>query len=253
MIKTCIYCKSPFKSGYTLQKFCSVRCSNRYNLNNLSKVILPKKSSALAEFIGIFLGDGTLSPYYTAIYLHSIADKNYIEYVKSLCGRLFEGASVTVHKKKSENCIVVQINSVSVVRFLLRMGLATKAIPAWIYKRETYIRACIRGLFDTEGSISFKTYKSRKGIRVYKQLNFRNANSQLIKFVRNNLKSLGFRPTMTLKRSLYLSTHEGIGLFRHKVGFNNPKLIERSLVNNWLKYKIWRGSGAVIPGGLENR
>ena len=67
-------------------------------------------------------------------------------------------------------------------------------------RQDSYKRACVRGLFDTEGSISFKLYSSAKGMRVYKQLNFRNADVKLMRFVRDELADLGLKPTMTLKR-----------------------------------------------------
>ena len=245
MIKFCLFCRGSFKSQYTKQKFCSEKCANRYNLNNLNKVVLPKKSEALAEFIGIFLGDGELRSHYIAIYLNSISDNKYIEYVKCLCTKLFKGATVTCNKKKHENCVRIQISSVIVVRFLLKMGLKPKKIPEWINSRNTYIKACIKGLFDTEGSISFKQYKTKNGISLYKQLNFRNANMNLIRFVRDKLKLFGFRPTMSLRRSLYISTHDDIDLFRKKIGFGNDKLIKRSLISNWSDFIIWRGAGVV--------
>lgn len=240
MEKKCLYCRDSFKAKYLKQKFCSEKCANRFNLNNLNKVILPEQSVDLAEFIGIFLGDGSLGKHYIGIYLNSVSDRLYISYVKKLCTQLFKGATVTCNKKKNENCTRVQISSVIVARFLTGMRLKPKAIPSWIYNSESYIKACIRGLFDTEGSISFKIYKAKKKISVYKQLNFRNANLDLIKFVRDNLKLFGFKPTMSLKRSLYLSTHESIELFRQLIGFSNSKLSERSLVRDWDDYKRWR-------------
>ena len=196
-------------------------------------MILPRRSNYLAEFIGIFLGDGTIGNCYITIYLNSVADKEYINYVEKLGKRLFEGATIAVRKKGFENCMQIQISSVKVAKFLLSMGLKPKTIPEWIYEKSSYIKSCIRGLFDTEGSISFKTYKTKKNISIYKQLNFRNANLELIKFIRNYLLLLGFKPTKTLKRSLYLSTHEGIDYFCEIIRSSNQKLIERSRVRNW--------------------
>ena len=67
----------------------------------------------------------------------------------------------------------------------------------------------------------------------------------LIRFVRDKLKLFGFRPTMSLRRSLYISTHDDIDLFRKKIGFGNDKLIKRSLISNWSDFIIWRGAGVV--------
>lgn len=111
-----------------------------------------------------------------------------------------------------------------------------KYIPSWIHEDPQYIKSCIRGLFDTEGSISFKIYKSKIGLRLYKQLNFRNANMILMRFIRDNLASMQFSPTRTLRRSLYLSNHKDIDRFRRSIGFSNPKLYKRCLIKTYDQY-----------------
>lgn len=196
-----------------------------------------------------FLGDGTLGSYYIRIYLNSIADKEYISYVERLCRKLFKGASISVKKKGVENCMQIQISSIRVVRFLAHMNLKPKKIPEWIYRKNSYIRSCIRGLFDTEGSISFKVYKTKKNISLYKQLNFRNANQELMKFIRDSLLLYGFKPTDTLKRSLYLSTHKEIETFRQIIGFSNQKLIDKSFIVSWDQFlKLKHKNGEVGSG-----
>ena len=91
-------------------------------------------------------------------------------------------------------------------------------------------------------------YKSRKGISVYKQLNFRNYNQNLMRFVRDALQKLGMHPTKTLKHSLYLSNHEGIERYGQIIGFGNKKLLERSLVVDYTSYQKWRGTEVAITG-----
>lgn len=239
----CRYCKNRFNKKYTTQKFCSLQCANRYNLNGLNKVILPQKSKDLAEFIGIMLGDGSVSKYFSRISLNSIADRNYVDYVTALAKKLFGKRAVTIIHEKKIKMINVQISSIVVARFLKNMGLISygKTIPSWILNSKVYRKACLKGLFDTEGSISFKTYSARKGISVYKQLNFRSADVKLMKFVRDSLNDLGFSPTNTPKRSLYLSTHRGIDRYRKIIGFGNKKLLRRSLVKDLHSYRKWRG------------
>ena len=51
-----------------------------------------------------------------------------------------------------------------------------------------------------------------------------------MEFVRNTLVEIGLKPTMTLKKSLYLSNHKSIDYFRKEIGFSNPKLIYRSRI-----------------------
>lgn len=242
MLGICQFCKKEYRKRERIRKFCSLSCSSGYNRNGLNKVTLPGKSKLLAEFIGICLGDGYASGYQVGITLNFTADRIYILYVENLARNLFPGATFSVIKRKRENAIDIRINSKTVVTFLKGMGIISNAkeVPGWILKKEGYTRACVRGLFDTEGSISFKLYKSRKGISVYKQLNFRNANMILMKFVKDSLVNLGLKPTMTMKRSLYLSNHESIDTYREKVGFSNPKLLEKSFIKDLSSYAIWK-------------
>lgn len=239
IIGNCRNCKKEFRKRERKYIFCSLKCSSNYNKNGLKIIILPKKSSDLAEFIGICLGDGHASRYQVSVSLNSIADMEYIPYVAKLAAKLFPGATISSLKRKEYNMVDVKVNSIIVADFMKKNGVVSnnKYVPKWILKKQTYINFCMRGLFDTEGSMSFKFYKSRKGVSLYKQLNFRNANLELMKFVRDNLLLLGFRPTITLKQSLYLSSHQAIYDFVKLVGFSNPKLISKSVIENIDQYK----------------
>jgi hypothetical protein len=231
MTGTCFKCQKIFIKREVKRKFCSVTCSNRFNLNNSKAVSLPRRSRKLAEFIGICLGDGCAWGYQSSITLNSIADWEYISYVENLSRGLFKGAHISRIKRK-DNAIDVRIYSKKVVSFLKKEGIVSnnKFVPLWIQMNRGYSFACVRGLFDTEGSISYKFYKTKIGVSLYKQLNFRSAEIRLMLFVRDNLIRLGLKPTLTLKRSLYLSNHRSIQYFRETIGFSNPKLLKRSLV-----------------------
>lgn len=238
----CGFCKKEFKKREKKYKFCSLICSSNFNKNGINKVTLPDYSISLAEFIGICLGDGFVSKFQIGITLNTIADKDYIPYVKFLSSHLFPGATVSLLKRTNNNALDVRISSVIAADFLRNMGIIpnNKFVPKWILSNWEYRKACIKGLFDTEGSISFKTYVSKRGLNLYKQLNFRNANSQLMQFVRDSLVYLGLKPTMTLKRSLYLSNHQSIKIFRNIIGFSNPKLLERSKISKIEEYTSWK-------------
>ncbi len=230
----CTFCKKEFRKRERKYKFCSLKCANNFNKNGLKNVLLPSVSTRLAELVGICLGDGYVSPYQIAITLNSEADKQYIPYVVNLISTLFPEIKISLIKRKKENATDIRISSKIVAEFLLNMGIIPKrkTVPSWIYSKEEYRSACIRGLFDTEGSISFKDYRSKKGTSLYKQLNFRNYNKELILFVRDSLLSLGIRPTLSLKNSLYISNDKDIDIFCKKIGFSNPKLQQRSIINN---------------------
>lgn len=231
IVGICLNCKNKFRKRERKRKFCSLTCASRYNLNGLRIVTLPEKSYELAEFIGICLGDGDATRYQVGVVLNSIVDKQYASYVLKLVKSLFPEPSISFFKRSKENALVIKINSSIVSKFVKEMGIVSnsKYVPKWILENPDYQKACIRGLFDTEGSISFKRYKSRKGIRLHKQLNFRNYNIELMRFVRDGLLDLGLKPTMTLKKSLYLSNNKSISIFVDQIGFSNPKLLIKAL------------------------
>ena len=231
-----------YSSRQRKKKFCSLSCANKSNKATLVEIDLPKPSVKLAEFMGIMLGDGCASNYYSTVSLNSHADKAYVPYVLHLIDKLFVGGSFNAKQIKNVNLVLIQISSVQISQFLRNEGLLpnNKKIPAWILENQTYRRACVRGLFDTEGSISYKFYKSKKGLSIYKQLNFRNADQKLMHFVRQELLDLGLKPTMSQTRSLYLSNHEDIDIYSTFIGFSNPKLIQRSLVKDQESYNAWQ-------------
>ncbi len=229
----CLFCQTHYKKRERKRKFCSLKCANRYNRNGINPVELPKLCEELAEFIGICLGDGCVWGYQTSITLNAFADQLYIPYVEKTAKNLFPGATVS-RIRRNDNAIDIRITSKRVADFMKENGIIShaKLIPDWILSHARYSNACIRGLFDTEGSISFKRYVSREGVRVYKQLNFRNTNASIMTFVRDNLLSLGLKPTLTLEKSLYLSNDQSIATYRSLIGFSNPKLLKRSMVSD---------------------
>lgn len=227
IIGFCKYCKKEFRKREHKYKFCSLICSNNFNKNGLKSIQLPKYSSALAELVGICLGDGYISTYQTAITLNAIADKGYVPYVINLAKFLFPGVKLSIIYRKSCSAIDVRINSKIVAKFLLEMGIRpnNKKIPEWIFSRTEYKRACVRGLFDTEGSTAKKEYISQlKGTRVYYQLNFRNYDRKVMSFVRDVLIELSIKATLKPGKSLYLSNPNAISMFIKEIGFSNPKL-----------------------------
>lgn len=238
IIGNCLFCGKEYIKRARKYNFCSVICSNSFNKNGLIDIKLPPENEELAEFVGILLGDGYVSKYQTSVILNSIADKDYILYVVNLISKLFPKVKISLIKRKNDKALDIRFNSIIISKYFIEMGIVAnnKIIPQWILNDNNFKIACLRGLFDTEGSISFKVYEGKEKVSVYKQLNFRNTNSEIIVFARDALISLGFDPTMTLKHSIYLSNNISIANFREKVGFNNPKLYLRSEVNTFEEY-----------------
>ena len=232
IIGKCLFCKKKFRKREQKYKFCSLICSSNYNKNGLKSIIIPSKSMELAELIGILLGDGYISKYQISITLNSIADKKYVPSVIMLIDNLFPSVGIKQIKRKNENAIDIKFNSKIIADYFYSIGIVAnnKKIPEWFLNNKNYRYSCLRGLIDTEGSISFKLYNGKRKNSIYKQLNFRNKNQEILTFARNVMIELGLRPTDSRGYSIYLSNNNDINIYRMLVGFRNPKLHIRSLV-----------------------
>lgn len=222
----CKYCNNSFvRSRFGI--FCSNLCSNRFNKNRRTNVILPRYyTSELAEMVGILLGDGNISKYQLKVTLNCIKDIDYVFYVINLITNLFQGVKVRTNFRNNQNCVDVVVNSVDVVKFFVQMGIKSgkPVVPSWIYEDKYFVIACIRGLVDTEGSISFKKYLSKKGLHLYPQLAFTSKNSVLLKFVEKGLTAIGLKCSKMYVKNIYLSTRMEITRYNTIVGFGNSKL-----------------------------
>ncbi len=189
----------------------------RYN-NQRTDISLPKKySSALAEFIGILLGDGHITPSQVTVTLGK--KDRYAYYVSTLMYSLFSISPKIIFSENGD-CIVY-FGSTRAVRWFLNMGLVFNKvknqvdIPQWIFSKPEFIKSAIRGLFDTDGSV----YKIRFGM----QISFCNHSLPLLRSVRNMLISLGFTPSAISGYNLYLTRRADIDRFFTVIGFKNKK------------------------------
>ena len=181
---------------------------NNYRFyDNTKQIAIPKKDEKLAEFIGIVLGDGNLNAYKKGkkvrtymirIAGHSIDDYNYMtKYVAPLANSLFKCKS-SIYLKKNCKGIYVTIYGKKIIEFFLSMGIKPgnkiknkSKIPKWILRNKKFMSACLRGLYDTDGSI-YELLPQWPGLY---QLNFDNYNFTLLKQVRNLLIRLGYHPS----------------------------------------------------------
>ena len=128
------------------------------------KLILNRKSEELAEFIGIILGDGNIwekrGYYYICIAGDSKKDRDYlINYVNPLFKKLFN-KKMNIKKNEKNNTMYLCVGDKSIVFTLKKFGLVSGnkkinnvKIPDWIFESKSYLKACIRGLIDTDGSV----------------------------------------------------------------------------------------------------
>lgn len=227
----CVRCNATFTLKYRPQKFCSVTCSNRTNLNNKNKgVLVPQEhSEELAELFGILLGDGSVTKYYTKIYLNRVVDKEYAPFVYSLVSNLFPGASVSSTDRPKRGTVEIQISSCVVSEYLLSIGFHPKvrSVPDWILEEYRYSCATLRGLVDTEGSVAYKFFSGKQGKRFYKQIAFTNSNAMLLRFVEGFLVREGYSPTQNSRKNVYLSNAGSVARYEAEIGSSNPKLSKK--------------------------
>ena len=134
----------------------------------LKLIRIPPKDEKLAELVGIILGDGNIhhcitdktNSYVLRIVGDSNKDKEYlINYVKPLVDSLFDVES-KVYKHNKFNALYINVCSRLIVEFLCSIGMKAGnkiknklTIPDWIKSNSDLLKACIRGLMDTDGSV----------------------------------------------------------------------------------------------------
>tara|TARA_Y100000310_G_scaffold259717_1_gene268457 strand:+ start:1238 stop:2173 length:936 start_codon:yes stop_codon:yes gene_type:complete len=207
----------------------------RNKLRN-SEINIPiKPSYKLAELIGIYLGDGNLyhKTYGLTITCGKI-DYNYItKYVPKLIKDIFNKEGLIYNSKKSK-AINYRIYSKDICSYLINnfnLSYGKKInteIPKIIFQNKSFLKACVRGLIDTDGGI-YRHHKTNL------QIIFFNSQISLINSIKNALESLGFNPRIGKNNQnfcIYLFGKEAIRYY-HEIGFNNPKNIIK--FNFWIK------------------
>ncbi len=191
-------------------------------LRKRKDITVPEKSSKLAEFFGVMLGDGHLSPTQTVVTLGS-KEILYVQYVVSLMQQLFTATPKIGLRKTGYRD--VYLGSTSIVRWLRSEGLVQHKVrsqvdvPVWIFNKKEYMEAFVRGFFDTDGSI----YKLRFGI----QISFTNKSKPLLVSLQLMLKTLGYRPSKVGALRVYLTRVPDVRRFFTEIQPANEKHVRR--------------------------
>lgn len=179
----------------------NIKISNLISLSknngprSLSKVL--QKSNDLAEIVGILLGDGHIG--YNGYISISLNERDYFEYVNYVENLVFITLNHKFYRgnwKGNPSCTRLSIRNVSLVSKLEKIGLYKGKkrnnktdVPVWILKSVSFQKRCIKGLFDTDGSII--NLNSQNG-KIKFRLKFTNKVYSLIEFfhkfcVRNDI------------------------------------------------------------------
>lgn len=192
-----------------------------------------KESKELAEFIGIILGDGGLSNAQLYITLNSVADRQYIGYVRGLVFRLFR-YNPTQHFRKAANAVDLIISGSSMVEYLTNMGLRVGNkvklqvdVPAWVKRKRTFSRYCLRGLMDTDGGIFIHRYWVNGKRYKYLKACFSNLSQPLRKFAYDTLLEYGFNPRCAIDRHVWLYSDSESRRYIEVIGSSNDRLLKK--------------------------
>ena len=247
-------------SGKSFDKFITGRLDDNWGrskggLNSPGSLIrLPKIKfgKKLAEFVGAVLGDGHVSYYKIGkkIGVYGIRitgdlekDKDYhTKYLTDLCKLIFNLDASEILGKHGR---FLDLRSKELVNFFISMGIKPgdkiinqSTIPFWIFENKLFLRACIRGLIDTDGSIFRMSNKDPNLLRI----NFTNHNITLLSDTRRAFVILGFNPSKIINnRQFNLSRQEEIAKYLKEIGFKNQKHLLRLQ-----KFKALSSSGQIL-------
>ncbi|MBU2577051.1 MAG: hypothetical protein KKF50_04985 [Nanoarchaeota archaeon] len=203
---------------------------------------IPKYSSELAEFIGAVLGDGhvhytkkSLKARKIGVYQIRITgdlryEKEYHNYLGELSKLLF-GINPKYACKNGKNERYLFLSSRKLVEFFMGMGINPgnkivnqSTIPKWVYENREYMKACLRGLIDTDGSIHRMSKRDFNLLRI----SFTNHDNKLLQDTRALFVILGYCPSKIINnRNFYISGQGEIEKYLKEIGFSNKKHVDR--------------------------
>ena len=149
--------------------------------------------TSLSYIVGVSLGDGNLSnPNGRAVRLRITCDKKYPKIIKNITkelSKILPNNKISLIDRK--NCIDISCYSNKLENLLGWKALSGSkekqkvSVPKWILKEKVFIKKCLCGLLQTDGSI----YMDRK----YKYVNFTTIIPSLLKDTSNMLNAIGYK------------------------------------------------------------
>ncbi len=144
-----------------LEPFWGQKIGKKSQLREIIK-IPPTETIEFAEFYGALLGDGCVYNNLSGFCLSGdkILDKNYLgHYIPRLIKKLFN-IKPKIYFSKKDNSIRCVVYSKDIAEFLINLGFprgekkfGKPKIHKKFYKNKGLLKACIRGINDTDGSI----------------------------------------------------------------------------------------------------
>lgn len=161
--------------------------------------ILPSQmSEELAELVGIHFGDGNISirsshDYRITIFCNS-KEKDYISFIFNLFHSVF-GISLTIKEYPNKNCTYLDFYSKELCAyyekklFIYAGKKNNLTIPQQIAQNKKYLAAFIRGVFDTDGCVTYQ----RSGKYVYPLAKISTKHKEFANELKNGLEKSGIK------------------------------------------------------------
>lgn len=138
-----------------------------------------------------------------------------------------------IHFHKNRKGIYLSKGSKDIVFTLQYFGLPSGdkkqnnvGIPAWIFKNEEYLRSCLRGLIDTDGSVCPITGRD------YPYIWFSSNIEKLRETFSQAMEQLGFRTSKwNIKKGraaeIYLGSKDQINKYINTISFKNSHHLQK--------------------------
>lgn len=203
------------------------------------KINYPEESPALAEFIGIMLGDGGVrNDHQITVSFNPKQDLEYARYIQNLIKKLFGiSSTITVRDQRSRGDVVV--TGKNLVEFLDQHGISKGDkiarqvdVPKWIWRSEKFKIACLRGLMDTDGGLYHHKYRVNGKEYVYLKMCFTSYSQPLLKSATTILENLELSPKNTAKHRVYLYSLAQLRRYFTIVNTSNPRY--QRIYNNFV-------------------
>jgi LAGLIDADG-like domain len=186
-----------------------------------------RESEAIAELVGAILGDGNIynkRPAYVELCGNPSTDLNYFKDVL---------LPIVRREIKREPKLLIRggglrfrINSKRFVEWLEKKGVpsgeakANSTIPNFIVKNRRLLTCCIRGIFDTDGSVYFDMRPAYS--RPYPRIDLHMTNHELLKQMDKLMDEYEIVHCFAKsKGSVITSGEDSLRQFLQKVGFSN--------------------------------
>lgn len=196
----------------------------------------------LAEETGIHIGDGSMNIYkggaFYTVACHKDEDREYVDYfILPLIKRIY--GKEPKPRFWSQGTYGFRISSKEIINFkhtVLGLPLGKKtniSIPKVILKNNKLMKCFLRGLFDTDGSLTL--WKTNN--KLYPRIYFSSVSKKLAEQVKEFLIKKGFRVTSwqtsyknknwNMSYRLSINGTKMLIKWMKEIGFNNPKHIKK--------------------------